>query len=128
MSTTNRYLKSFVIGSSFPVTYLFLNAVIDYEKTGIINFSYKDYSLYAPIYLGLMAAAATYLGIKFGMELKKRLLLISIISMILIGLTITTRKAYKYTDIDDWISQIIKMGFAHLITFNIIIFYLETNT
>ena len=59
-------LKSFIIGSSLPAFIVLFIAVSYYfliEKSA--TFSYHEYSIKAPLYLGTMALIAKLISIKF---------------------------------------------------------------
>lgn len=121
----NKYIRSFVIGSSLPVFSIFFKAVQNYEKQGIINYSYYNYSLIAPLYLGIMNIIAYIIRTNFGLSLKQSLLLISIISSMIVMVFITINNAYNFQTRERWILQYQYILFAQLFVFNVIIYLLE---
>lgn len=121
------YLKAFIIGTSGPV-YIQHLALLALRDTNYADYPFKEYSLVAPLYYGLMSMLALYLGNTFGFSLQKRLFIISIISICFVVTLayFVFRKFYKpyknYT-IKDWLSYVILNGGRHLIGFNLIIYY-----
>ena len=117
-------VKAFVIGSSSPVFLVFLWAVQKYEKKHKIRFSYYNYSLLAPLYLGGMTVLSKLIQIIFKINLRLSLFITSIISIITIIIIITSMNLYRFHSNSEWISQYFKMGITHLITYNIVIYSL----
>ena len=117
------YLKSFIIGSSLPVTISFLLGVM---KSKHKNYSYESYSLMAPIYFGLMNILALYLSKKYEWSLKQRLLYISILSAILVPSLAWFIQSYDM-NIYKWVKYVVRVMINHLITYNLIIYFLEQN-
>ena len=121
------YLKAFTIGTSGPVWFQHMAslALID---DNYYNYSFKAYSLIAPIYYGLMAMFALYIGKTFNLSLSERLFITSIISICFVVLLMyfVSKKYYKpyksYTT-KEWFSYILRNGARHLINFNLIIYY-----
>jgi len=117
-----KYLKSFVVGSSLPVFYLFFNAVISYEKEGIIRYSFDKYAILAPLYFGIMTMFATVLG-----PLRESLFVTSLLSSLFIMTLIRTKKLYSYNNDYLWYRQYFRIFFGHMIAYNIIIYYILIN-
>lgn len=123
------YLKSFVIGSS-GLAFVQHLLLLSLAPKSLYTYDYKTYSFILPLYYGLMNMLATYLGKRYNLDLRQRLLLTSIISIIFIFLLnyFYSRHHYKpYQDFsrNEWVSYLIKNGARHLVNFNIIIYYLE---
>ena len=123
------YLRSFVIGSSSLITIShFIWFYFEKEKTK--DYPFKLYSIFAPIYYGVMSMLSLYIGKIYGLSLEKRLFIVSIISIIVvISLSwFITRKRYepyKSWKTKDWIYYIIQNGTKHFIAFNLIIYNFE---
>lgn len=123
-----KYLKAFTIGSSGLVWFQYL-ALLSLRDKEYYDYSYKVYSIIIPIYFGLMSMLALYIRKLFNLSLEKSLFIISIISISFIVFLnyFVSRKKYKpyknYTN-KDWIRYILTNGARHMISFNLIIFYL----
>ena len=121
------YLKAFTIGTSGPVTFLHMGSLALADEN-YYNYSIKTYSLIAPIYYGLMAMLALYIGKEFDLSLHKRLFITSIISICFIvslSYFVSSKyyKPYKNYTTNEWLDYILKNGSRHLINFNLIIYY-----
>lgn len=121
---TNQYLRAFVIGSSFFVFIPYFLAVKYLSDQKFTNFSYENYTLYAPIALGLYNVFSLYIVNKMKISKRYSLLLISIIAPTVVGIGIYTRKAYNYTNIQ-WFNHIWKLYLVYFIVFNFILYYLD---
>ncbi len=123
------YLKSFIIGTSGPVFTQHL-VLLSLVGKNYYDYSYKIYSLIVPLYYGFMTMFALFIGNLFGLSLRLRLFITSIISIIFIVFVnyFISRKIYKpYKEYSnkEWLSYIIKNGARHLVAFNIIIYFFE---
>ncbi len=123
------YLKSFVIGTSGPVFTQHL-ALLSLVDKNYYDYSYKIYSLLAPLYYGFMTMFALFIGNIFGLSLRLRLFITSIISIILVvslSYFVFSKKykPYKEYTNKEWLSYILKNGARHLVAFNIIIYFFE---
>ena len=118
------YLKSFVIGSSLPVYILFFLSQINANRENF-NYSYKNYVLLAPLYLGLINMVSLWLAKMFSLSLRGRYLLIGILSPIIVFLIARTWKAYKFSGSDVWWKYFGGLLLAHFLVFNIIVYGLE---
>lgn len=118
-------ITSFVIGSSVPVFLPFFYAVGQYPDH-IKRYSYKKYSILAPLYFGCMNVIATLIGQLFNLTLRQRLLIISIISPLIVGIVITYYDLYKFDDNQKWYSQYLMMTLSHIWTYHLIIYGLES--
>ena len=122
------YLKAFTIGTSGPVWVQHI-ALLALTNSNYYDYSFKGYSLIAPIYYGLMTMIALYIGKTFHYSLQKRLFITSIISICLVVSLMynVSRKYYKpyknYTT-NEWFAYILRNGARHLINFNLIIYYI----
>ena len=122
-----QYLKSFIIGSSWPVFIIFFYGTSQFDPK-VLNYSYQSYSFTAPIYLGMMNVLATFIGNIFGFSLRQRMIVGGLIS----GLTIMaiikyfqTVKFDKFDKFDNIWQHYITIFLTHLFVFNFIIYYLE---
>ena len=119
------YLRSFVIGSSFLVCVLFFFGVQNVAPN-IKNYTYEDYTLVAPVYLGLMNAFSLYLAKKFSLSLRMRYIVIGIISPLIVISFARLSNSYNFTN-DKWKTYYMKLIMKHFMIFNIIVYNLEKN-
>ena len=119
------WLKSFVIGSSIIVMLPFLLGVLNRRDRGETKYSYENYSIIAPIYLGLMAVIAYWFRLYLGMSLRESLLLISVISPTIVFLIVYFNSLYNFTTTEEWCEYALNIYFKHFLIFNIVIYYLE---
>ena len=123
-------LKSFIIGSSLPAFIVLFIAVSYYfliEKSA--TFSYHEYSIKAPLYLGTMALIAKLISLKFKIRLKNAYLIISIISILFVWADITgllDYPAYNFEEQERWRLQYFKVFIGHLFIYNCIIYPLDS--
>jgi hypothetical protein len=121
----NQYLRAFVIGSSFFVFIPYFLAVKYLSEQKLINYSYENYTLYAPIGLGLYNIFSLYVANKMKISKRYSLFLLSIIAPSVVAIGIYTRKAYNYTSINQWFNHIWKLYLVYFIVFNFILYYLD---
>ena len=107
-------LKEFIFGSSFLVLFPFYLTVQNIPNT-IKNYKYEDYTIIAPIYLGIMNILSKYLGKN----------IIGILSPTIVFLFSFTTNKYNFTK-KQWIKYYFRILIRHYITFNVIIKYLES--
>ena len=121
---TNQYLRAFVIGSSFFVFISYFIAVKSFDKK-LVNYSYENYTLYAPIGLGLYNVLSLYIANQLNLTKKNRFFLISLLAPTLVVLTVYFLKAYNYTTIQQWFNHIWKLYLLYFIVFNFVVYYLD---
>lgn len=119
------YLKSFTIGTSSLVWFHHM-ALLALTKEENYNFSFKIYSILAPLYYGFMTMFALYLGNIFGWSLRKRLFITSIISIIFVAFLTYINKSYNL-DYKERVKYLINHVLRHLVAFNLIIYYISDN-
>lgn len=118
------YLRSFIIGSSIFTTipfYLAISKVPD----GIRNYSYADYSMIAPIYLGLVNMLSLYISNKYNLTMRQRYLLIGIAAPIFIIFVARAMGTYRFTDVE-WNKYYFRVILHYFFVFNIIVYSLES--
>ena len=121
---THQYLRAFVIGSSFFVFISYFIAVKSFDKK-LVNYSYENYTLYAPIGLGLYNVLSLYIANQFNLTKRNRFFLISLLAPTLVVLTVYFLKAYNYTTIQQWFNHIWKLYLLYFIVFNFVVYYLD---
>lgn len=117
-------LKSFIIGSSYPVIYLFVMSVLALENTQ--NYSVQQYFSLAPLWLGLMNIMAGKLRKKYNLSLRQSYLIFGLVSPLIVILFAMGTNAYDYSS-QEWSEYSIYLITKHFLIFNIIIYFLEKN-
>jgi len=117
----NGYLKSFIIGSSWPVVMLFFLLV---SKLKNKNYSYEAYTMIAPVYLGLMNMLSLCIARKYKLSLRMRYVVIGILSPLIIIAIATSQGAYNFTD-KEWARYAMRVIIEHFFVFNVIVYSLE---
>ena len=115
------YLKSFIIGSSFPSFILFLIAVDQEEKK---TYTYNFYSKILPISIGLGNVLSRFIGEKLNWSLEKRLFYTTIIGVFYRIFTSKKMNYYKYNRVE-WCKYNIIILLLYSFTFMIVIYNLE---
>jgi len=115
----DKYLKSFVIGSSYLVFFLFYFSVMDISPS-IRNYTYEQYTMIAPIYLGMMNVIGNYLF----QNHPYRYLLTGIISGSIVAIFATLNNSYNFTK-EKWIKYYFYILSKHIFTHYILIQSLE---
>jgi hypothetical protein len=121
---SNQYLRAFVIGSSFFVFISYFIAVKSFDKK-LVNYSYENYTLFAPIGLGLYNVFSLYIANKFNLTKRNRFLFISLLAPTLVVFSVYFLKAYNYTSIQQWFNHIWKLYLLYFIVFNFVVYYLD---
>ena len=116
-----KYFKQFIIGSSYLVTLPFFYAA---GKLKDKKYSYYDYTLIAPLWLGFWNVISFITAKKFGLTLRQRCLLFSLITYLLSVMIVKYIDAYKYTQ-KEWNNYYIRLFIKHFIMWNIVIYNLE---
>ena len=118
-----RYLRAFIIGSSFLVVLPFISKVASLDESDM-NYTYKTYSFIAPLYLGVMNMVSLYLADQFDLSLRERFLLIGTISPLIVASFAYLTDKYNFTQ-PEWIGYAVRLWFKHFLTFNVAIFLIE---
>lgn len=117
-------LRHFIIGGSFPIVFSFYYSVFYQQPKK--NYSYFNYSMIAPVYLGLFNVILNVVGNKYKWSMLKRYLIFSIISW-LTTITISTNlKSYNFTP-KEWNRYYIYLLTKYIIVWNILVINLEKN-
>ncbi len=112
-------LSSFIIGTSAPVVLPFLYRVSKIPDE-CKNYSYKTYSMIAPLYFGITSSMAALLRIYGGVALLTSLLIITIISIIIVLLFVIMSNSYNFTTQTQWYKYISRIIIFHSIAYLII--------
>ena len=120
----NGYLKSFIIGSSWPVIILFLIVVARLKNK---NYRYDTYSMIAPVYLGLMNMLSLYLARRYNLSLRMRYVVIGLISPLIVIAIGMSLGSYNFT-CREWQLYSMRLIVKHFLIFNVIVYLLELGT
>jgi len=119
---SNQYIKSFIIGSSYPVFILyFYNVLINKNK----NYSYENYTLIAPVFLGLLNAFGYYIKQKFELSQMQRFVITAILGASIVSFYATLTKSYNLTTQNEWFTYYIQILLLYLFVFGIIVNLLD---
>lgn len=116
------YIKSFIIGSSLPVILPFNYVVQQISETTIDK---ETYPIKASLYFGSANVLSKYIGNHMGWNLKKRLFITCIISILIIIITITFTNVFQFTSSWRWIQQYLLMIIGHIYAYMFVIYQLE---
>ena len=147
-----KYLKAFIIGSSFPVAVLFYilvynkiqetkkhdpkyyKSVSEKETPFIWSFiwptkykyyTYFRYTLQVPIFFGILNIISLIIAEYFNLTLRNRFIIMGIISWLFMMVRQTINNIYNYKTIDQYIIYYIKMFILYMFIWNVIIYNLE---
>ena len=114
-----KYLKEFIIGSSIIVVLPFYYSTYHSSQK---TYSYYSYTLLAPLWFGLFNVISLIIAEQFNLSKRLRFFTISIISLLSIYFI-----AHFYYDKTrkQWLFYYFQQFIAYMITWNIIIFYLD---
>ena len=120
----DKYVKSFIIGSSWPVFILFFLVVFSYGNQ--INISYPLYSFGAPLFLGLLNVFGLYISDQYNLTKTQRFITTALIGTIIVSIAITLFKVYNYTTKAQFVEHYIKLFIFYLFIFGLIVSNIET--
>lgn len=115
-------LKSFVIGSSLPVILPFDYVVYNIQD---LQINKETYPIKVATYFGSMNALSKIIGDYFNWNLKKRLYVIYVISILCIIFLITFIQPYNFTCPIRWVQQYILIIIGHAYAYLFAIYNLE---
>lgn len=118
-------LQQFVIGSSFPVLLYFFLKVPSIPKS-VRNYSFEQYSIIAPIFLGLMNIVSKRIQDVYGLTNDTRFKIIGLLSPLLVFTYAFFSKGYNFSG-KQWFFYLLRIVLTHFLIFNIVIRYLENN-
>lgn len=119
-----KYLKQFIIGSSYLVFLPFYYAVYNLrpEKT----YSYYNYTLVSPLWFGIWNVISLIIAEYLSLSLRLRFILVSILSSFSIMTIAKYFKSYNFTKAE-WNRYYIHIFIKYLIVWNFVIYLLEKN-
>ena len=119
-----KYLKQFVIGSSFLVFAPFYYGVQNNQPKK--NYDFYNYSLIAPVWFGLWNIISLIIADYFNFTKRKRFMVISLMSFFTIITFLTIFNTYNFTKTER-IKYYIYLFIKYMIIWNLIIYYIEYN-
>tara|TARA_B100000886_G_C20265370_1_gene424727 strand:- start:158 stop:523 length:366 start_codon:yes stop_codon:yes gene_type:complete len=119
-----KYLKQFIIGSSFPVVLIHYLSVRYYRLQK--NYLYADYTFVAPPYLGFLNVLFFYLAERYNWSMEKRFQNLAIYGAIFIFCFSYTLKTYSYNNFE-WLKYLITIMIQYYFIWNVIVYNIEKN-
>ena len=119
-------LQRFIIGSSLPSVILCL-MIVNYSlksKKGS-KYTYYTYSIVCPLFFGIMNIISYYIGKKYNMSLKQRILFISMITPLLVISYVFITNTYNLQHMVDYIKYMFISFMLHFIVWNLFIYNIE---
>ena len=117
-----KYLREFAIGSSWLVVVQSLYMAAYHRPNK--NWSYEEYSLIAPVWFGLWNVFSLVIAEYFGLTMRMRFFVVSIMSYIAILAIAKGLKKYNFTQ-KQWNEYYSYMLIKYILTWNIIVYYIE---
>ena len=119
-----KYLKQFIIGSSYPVFVSFFYSVQNFQPKK--TYKYYDYTLVAPIWFGVWNIISLIIAEKFNLSNRYRFILVSLLSCLSIMIIATKLKSYKFNK-KEWKNYYLYIFVKYIIVWNLVIYNIENN-
>ena len=127
---TKNTILAFIIGSSWLSFGLWFKWFQEYKNNDkydtnncvkkLFNVElYYFYTIFAPLYIGLMCSCAVMISIYFKYSVRKSFFIISLISPVLVYIAINLCNVYNWTD-ESYREQLIRLFIFHSLLYNII--------
>tara|TARA_Y100000996_G_C22517155_1_gene640892 strand:+ start:1087 stop:1467 length:381 start_codon:yes stop_codon:yes gene_type:complete len=122
-----KYLKEFIVGSSFPVVFLFFY----YTHQHLVNkddskykykYSYLQYTMLAPLWFGIWNIISLIIAEKYRLSVRQRFLVVSFLSILSIYLI--AHQVYNKTQ-EEWNKYYLHAFINYMLVWNLIIYNLE---
>ena len=117
-----KYLKQFVVGSSFLVFAPFYYAVQNNQPKK--TYDYYTYTFIAPVWFGVWNIISLILAQQLQLSMRERFLLISFLSSFSIMIIATHLKSYNFTS-EEWKKYYFYIFIKYMIVWNIVIYNIE---
>ena len=115
-----KYLREFIIGSSFPVVAVFYHMVYNHQPNK--KYSYYHYTFLAPIWFGIWNIISLFIAEKYGLTNRMRFLIVSFLS--LFSIYLIAQNYYEKTQ-EEWNYYYTQQFIKYMIIWNLIIYNLE---
>lgn len=122
----NKYLRAFVIGSSCFVFFPYFFVVSQFRK-GEINYTYRDYTFIAPLFLGLLNVTSLILAESFNLSCRFRFFMTSIVAPLFVTAFAMCFHCYNYKTVSDWGGYVLKLFFLYFFVWNVVVYTIENN-
>jgi hypothetical protein len=119
----SEYLRAFVIGSCYLVFVPYFLAVGTADEKQL-NYTYKQYTFVAPIYLGLINMISLFFAKTYNLSRRMRYVLFGSISPLMVSSFSYLFQTYNYSN-EKWIMYVIRLFSKHFLIFNIVIYSLD---
>jgi len=116
-----KYLKEFIIGSSFPAFIVFF-ILVDYEKRK--NYEYNFYTKITPLILGIFNVVSLWIAEKLNISMKNRFIYMTIIGSLYTITNSRYRNYYNYSN-KQWCLYGLMIVCLYSFTFMGVIYNLE---
>ena len=146
-----KYLKEFIIGSSFPIFFLFFvftyeaiqkkkqtdPELLEYLKkkpplnpfwNQISNYSYYtyySYTLYTPFYFGITNIISLIIANHFKLSKRMRFVVISILASIFTITIVTVNNVYKWKTTKEQLQYYVKIFISYMFVWNILVYNID---
>ena len=117
-----KYLKQFVIGSSYIIFAPFYYAVENSQPKK--TYSYYNYTLVAPVWFGIWNIVSLKLAEYLKLTMHQRFLLVSILSSLSIMAIATYLKSYNFTK-EEWRKYYLYIFIKYMLVWNVVMYSLE---
>ena len=114
----NEYLRAFIIGSSWPVFVYYFYVVAQYNFAK--KYSYEHYTLFAPVFLGILNMFGLFLSKYYYLTRVNRFLITGLIGATLVSIFITIFKVYDFTTTERWIQQYVGLYIIYLFVYGVV--------
>jgi len=122
-----KYLREFIIGSSFPVVFLFFYYTYQHitskdDSKYKYKYSYLQYTMVAPLWFGIWNIISLKIAEKYRLSVRQRFLVVSFLSILSIYLI--AHQVYNKTQ-EEWYVYYRNQFIRYMVTWNIIIYYIN---
>jgi len=118
------YLKAFIIGSSIIILFPFFY-IVSSISSKVRNYSYVDYTLFAPFFLGIVNVFLVFLNKKTVLSKRSLYLLVSILVPTIVASYAKLYNMYNLTN-NQWLSYAVSLYLLYFFIINILLFYLNS--
>ena len=118
------YLKAFIIGSSIVILFPFFYIVSNISSK-VRNYSYVDYTLFAPFFLGIVNVFLVFLNRKTLFYKRTLYLLVSILVPTIVASYAKLYHMYNLTN-SQWLSYVVSLYLLYFFIINIGLYHLNS--
>ena len=118
------YLKAFIIGSSIVILFPFFY-IVSSISSKVRNYSYVDYTLFAPFFLGIVNVFLVFLNKKAFFYKRTLYLLVSILVPTIVASYAKLYHMYNLTN-SQWLSYVVSLYLLYFFIINIGLYHLNS--